>query len=114
MNAQLAERAIQLLSVLGVWLAFLAGRGVRAVQLETYEKFGADLPPPTLWWLDMAGSLWTLAIPAAGTLLVFWLMRRRSAHANWTAGVVLAAGLGYALFTQAAALLPYIKPCAAV
>ena len=114
MNAQRAERVVHVLSVAGIWVALLTSWGVRGKQMESYSAFGADLPVPTIWWLDFAGSWFALGIPAVCTVLVVWLAWRRSAHLTWVAGALLFAGLSYAVIGQTASVLPFFKACSAV
>jgi len=111
MNPQRAERVVQGMSVLGIWIAFLVGWGFKSRQVPSFSSLGADLPAPTLLWLEMADSWFALAIPAIGTLLIVWLFRRRSAHLNWVAGSLLFVGLFYGVFAQTAAILPTFKLC---
>lgn len=114
MTAQRAERLIHVLSVAGIWIALLTSWGLRGKQYESYSKFGADLPWPTIWWLDFAGSWLALGIPAVCTVLVAWPAWRRSAHLTWVAGTLLFAGMCYAVIGQTAAALPFFKACMAV
>ena len=114
MNVQHAERVVHVLSVLGMWTAFLVSRGLKDVHAKAYSAYGADLPVPTLLWLDSADSWISLALPTIGTLLILWLIRRRSVHLNWVAGGLLFVGLFYAVFAQTAAILPAFKMCASV
>ena len=114
MNMQLGERVLSTTSVLGIWIAFLVGWGLKDVQAKSLSSHGADLPVPTLIWLDLAGSWVTLAFPAICTVLIVWLMRRRSVHLNWVAGASLFLGTCYAAFGQTAAILPVFKMCTSV
>lgn len=111
MQPQRAERLVQGMSVIGIWMAFLAGWAFKSRQMPTFSSFGADLPTLTLMWLELADSLFALAIPAIATLLIAWLFRRRSAHLNWVAGSVLFIGLIYGVFVQTVAILPTFKLC---
>lgn len=114
MNTQLAERVVSTMSVLGIWIAFLVGWGLKDAQSKSHSSLGADLPAPTLMWFDLAGSWVTLAIPAICTVLIVWLMRRRSVHLNWVAGTSLFLGTCYATFGQTATILPVFKMCSSV
>jgi hypothetical protein len=114
MNAQRAEKAVHVLSVAALWMAFLVGWGFKARQAESFASQGADLPAPTLIWLDLADSWLALAIPAICTVLMVWLIRSRSAHLNWVAGSLMFAGLLYGVFAQTAIILPSFKMCGAV
>ena len=111
MNAQRAERVVQGMSVLGIWIAFLVGWGFKSRQVASFSSFGADLPAPTLLWLELADSWFALAVPLIGTLLIVWLFRRRSPHLNWAAGSLLLVGLFYGVFAQTATILPTFKLC---
>jgi uncharacterized membrane protein len=114
MNAQRAERVVQMMVVLGIWTPFLLGRGLKEAQVKSYSSYGADLPAPTLLWLDLADSWIALAFPAICTVLILWLIRRRSVHLNWVAGTVLLLGVLYSVFAQTAAVLPVFKMCSSV
>ena len=111
MNAQRAERSIQIMSIAGIWIAFFVGWGFKVRQVGTLSSMGADLPAPTLIWLELADSWIALAIPAICTLLIVWLMRKRSLHANWVAGSLLLVGLLYGVAAQTAIILPTFKLC---
>jgi uncharacterized membrane protein len=114
MNAQRAERVFHVLSVLGIWLVFLVSRGLKDVQAKSYSSYGADLPAPTLFWLDLAGSWFSLGFPAICTVVIVWLIRRRSGHLNWIAGSLLFLGACYAVLAQTAAILPAFTMCGSV
>lgn len=111
MNAQRAERVVQAMSVVGIWLAFRAGWGFKSRQEPSFSSFGADLPVPTLMWLELADSWIALIFPAICTLLIVWLIWRRSSHLNWVAGSLLFFGLLYGVFAQTAVILPTFKLC---
>ena len=114
MNAQRAERVVSTLSVFGIWIAFLVSWGLKDVQAKALSSHGADLPVPTLMWLDFSGSWISFAFPAICTMLIVWLMRRRSVHLNWVAGALLFLGTCYAALGQTAAILPVFRMCAPV
>src|SRR5262245_10875 len=114
MNAQRAERVVQVMSVLGIWIPFLVGWGFKEVQAKSYSSYGADLPAPTLLWLDLVDSWIALVFPAICTVLVLWLIWRRSVHLNWVAGGLLFFGVLYGVFAQTAAILPAFKMCGSV
>ncbi len=114
MNANRAERVVQVISVPGVWMAFLVGWGYKAVQEKSLAAHGADLPMPTLLWIDFADSWLALAFPAACTVLIVWLVRRASIHLNWVAGAVLFISMLYGVIAQTATILPSFKMCGAV
>ena len=114
MNAQPAERVVQVMSMLGVWVPLLVDRGFKETRAESYSSYGGDLPMPTLLWLAMADSWMVLAVPAICTVLVLWLIRRRSAHLNWVAGTLLFLGVLYGAFARIAAILPAVKICSSV
>jgi mannose/fructose/N-acetylgalactosamine-specific phosphotransferase system component IID len=98
------------MSVLGIWIAFLVGWAFNKVQAASYSSHGADLPEPTLLWLDLDSWL-ALFLPAICTLLIVWLIWRRSVHLNWVAGSLLFFGLFYGAFAQTAAILPAFRMC---
>jgi hypothetical protein len=111
MNTQRAERLVQIMSVTGIWVAFLVGWLFKARQMESLSSQGADLPAPTLLWLALADSWIALAVPATCTVLIIWLMRKKSIHTNWVAGWLLFAGLLYGVVAQTAIILPSFKMC---
>ena len=114
MTAQRAERAIHILSIVGIWIAVLMAWGFRSRQVDAWASRGGDLPAPTLLWLEFADSWLAFALPAMFTILVIWLVRSRSPHANWVAGSLLLLGLVYGAFAQAAAILPTFSMCTSV
>jgi hypothetical protein len=114
MNAQRAERSIQIMSMAGIWIAFFVGWGFKVRQVGALASRGADLPAPTLLWLDLADSWVAVVIPAICTGLIIWLMRKKSIHANWVAGCLLFAGLLYGALGQTAIILPTFTMCGAV
>ena len=114
MNQHRAERAIHLLSVAGIWLTFFAVWGSTGRHMKTLTSRGADLPGPTLLWLEIAGSWVTFLIPVICTGLIIWAVRRANPHANWMAGAVLCFGLFYAVAAHTAVILPTFTLCGPV
>lgn len=92
-------------------MAIASGWMFRGRQASALTAMGADLPAPTLLWLEWADSWAVLALPVACTALVAWLIRRRSPHLNWIAGLMLFGGLLYGAFGQVAGILPMFKLC---
>ena len=114
MNAQRTERVVCTMSVLGIWIAFLVSWALKDVYAKSLSSHGADLPAPTLIWFDLAGSWISFVFPAICTVIIIWLMRRRSVHLNWVAMAVLFLGTCYVAFGQTAAILPAFKMCASL
>ncbi len=114
MTVQWAERALPIMSILGIWVTFLVGRGFREVQAQSYFSDGADLPALTSVWLELTASWATLVFPAICTVLITWLIWRRSVHLNWVTGCLLLFGMFYGVLGHAAAVLPAFKMCGSV
>lgn len=111
MNIQRAERLMQVLAVIGIWFSIGFGWAFKGRQVDVLTAHGADLPAPTMLWLDWADSWAVLAVPIACTVLMVSLMRRSSPHANWVASLLLFAGLLYGAIGQVAGILPMFKLC---
>jgi len=114
MNVQRAERVIQILSALASWLAFVVVWVSGPRHLEAWLARGADLPAPTLAWLAFSGSGISLLVPALCTAAMIWVVRKRSAHANWVAGAILLFALFYTIVAHTAMILPSFTLCGPV
>jgi hypothetical protein len=114
MNPRRAEIGIQILSVLAIWATFFAVWGSKGQYLQALTARGADLPGPTLIWLEIAGSWIAFAVPLICTVLVIWTLQRGSIHANWIAGLVLLLATFYALAAHVAVVLPTFTMCGPV
>src|SRR5688572_27910104 len=95
MTAQRAERAIHILSIVGICIAFLMAWGFRSRKVDALASRGADLPGPTVLWLPFTDSWLPFAVPVVCTVLVIWLIRSRCDHLYLVAASLRFVGLSY-------------------
>lgn len=111
MNVQRAEKAIRIIAPLAVWFAFVVVWLSGPRHLDAWLAQGADVPGPTLAWLEFSGSWISLLVPTLCTAAMIWVIRRTGAHANWVAGAILIVALLYTIIAHTAMILPGFTSC---
>ena len=118
MRHERAERVVQVVSILLIWLAFAIARGFLG---ETTDKLLSllwkameldwDCQGPTRFWIAIATNPWAFSFPVVSTAAITWLIWRRSPHCNWVTGALLCTAQLYLVIAIAAGLLPAYSLC---
>lgn len=111
MNPMRAEKAVQLISIAGIWLAFVAVWYAAPGYMFLLREIGASPPCAPFSWPAVAQSSLSFVVPAILTFTIAWLMKTRSRHANWAAGVVLATALLHVIASHVTFVLPAFSLC---
>jgi hypothetical protein len=111
MNHLRAEKAVQLFSIAGIWMAFALVWASAPWVVAWLRDHHRDCSSLAALWLAVAQSGLALAVPTILTFVIARLVITRSRHANWVAGVSLAAGLLYVIGTIIAASLATFSLC---
>ena len=114
MNVQRADRIVHILSILGIWLAFLVGWMFSVGMATAWAFRRGDVPASTALYFELPAAWMALVCPTIFTILIIWLIRSRSVHLNWVVGSLLLASLTYSAFAQFAAVLPAYSLCGAI
>lgn len=109
----IAERSLQGLAVLALWLVCVGNRELVAISAAQLVDLGDSLPLPTRFWFALAGD-WVWVIPALASLGWVVVIRRAPKHANCIAAVCWLLATAWATLGQWAAQLPMLSPCAPI
>ncbi|MBL8385820.1 MAG: hypothetical protein JNM90_22240 [Burkholderiales bacterium] len=109
-----AEKAMQLASIPGIWLAFVSVWLATPVHVAMHQEQRAGCSTFSSLWFAIGGSGAAFLVPAALTAALAWLMMTRNPHATLAAGGTLCVGLLYSTGASLAAILPMYSLCRGV